>query len=227
VIESGGNWSESAARVLDAVAAGELVLLQPDTIEQTLPWLTERYGKRLRETNFDELMGLTVLTDRTRVPGPTEPVEVRDGRDGRSVFATRSLAAGETVLKAWGPELSKRIRHSMQVDADTHVLPDGVIVLVNHSCDPNCGVLIRSGVKEMEVRALRPIAAGEELTFDFDTFEYEIEHSGGQCGCGSAKCRGRIAGYKHLAAEVKSRYGEYIAEYLRGLEAEVTVPVGA
>ena len=227
VIESGGNWCESAARVLESAAAGELVLLQPDTVEQTLPWLEERYGKRLRETNFDELLGLTVLYDRARLPGPTEPVEVRDGRGGRSVFATRDLAAGETVLKAWGPELSKRVRYSMQVDADTHVLPDGVVVLVNHSCEPNCGVLIRSGVKEMEVRALRPIAAGEELTFDYETFEYEIDHAGGQCLCGSAKCRGRIAGYKHLAADVKSRYGEYIAEYLRGLEAEVTVPVGA
>jgi hypothetical protein len=213
--------------VLESAAAGELVLLQPDTVEQTLPWLEERYGKRLRETNFDELLGLTVLYDRARLPGPTEPVEVRDGRGGRSVFATRDLAAGETVLKAWGPELSKRVRYSMQVDADTHVLPDGVVVLVNHSCEPNCGVLIRSGVKEMEVRALRPIAAGEELTFDYETFEYEIDHAGGQCLCGSAKCRGRIAGYKHLAADVKSRYGEYIAEYLRGLEAEVTVPVGA
>ncbi|MCX7403271.1 MAG: SET domain-containing protein-lysine N-methyltransferase [Planctomycetia bacterium] len=115
----------------------------------------------------------------------------------------------------------------MQVDVDTHILPDGVVVLLNHSCDPNCGLLIRSGVKEIEAKALRPIQAGEELTFDYETFEYEIEHLTGPCLCGSKKCRGRLTGYSHLPAEVKARYGEFIAEYLRALEGEVTVPVGA
>ncbi|NBW87929.1 MAG: SET domain-containing protein-lysine N-methyltransferase, partial [Planctomycetia bacterium] len=54
----------------------------------------------------------------------------------------------------------------MQVDADTHVLPDGVVVLVNHSCEPNCGVLVRANERQIEVRALRPIVAGEEISFE-------------------------------------------------------------
>jgi hypothetical protein len=36
-----------------------------------------------------------------------------------------------------------------------------------------------------------------------------------------------VAGYKHLAADVKVRYGEFIADYLRILDAEVPSPVGA
>ena len=227
VIEAGGNWSESAARVLDAVKAGELVLLQPDTIEQTLPWLAERYGTRLRETHFEELVGLAVHGDKQRVPGPSEPVEIKQGRLGRVVYASRDIAAGETILKTWGPQLSKRTRHSMQVDTDSHILPAGVIVLCNHSCEPNCGVLIRSGVKELELKALRTIATGEALTVDYETFEYEIEYVGGQCLCGSAKCRGRLSGYKQLPVEAKAHYGEFVAEYLRAQETEVTVPVGA
>ena len=226
-IQAGGNWCESAALVLNAVKAGELVLLQPDSVEQTIPWLKEHYGKRLRETNFDEMAGLAAYEEQQRLPTMSEPVEIKNGHLGQSACAARNLAAGETILRAWGPQLPKRTRHSMQVDVDTHILPDGVVVLLNHSCDPNCGLLIRSGVKEIEAKALRPIQAGEELTFDYETFEYEIEHLTGPCLCGSKKCRGRLTGYSHLPAEVKARYGEFIAEYLRALEGEVTVPVGA
>jgi cyanophycin synthetase len=226
-IEFGGNWEQSASLVLDAVTAGDLVLLQPDTIEQTMPWLAARYGQRLRETNFDEIAGLAIHENQDRSPGPHEPVEVRNSRLGRGVCATRAILAGETILTTWGRKLAKRSRHSMQVAADTHILPDGVTVLFNHSCEPNCGVVIRAGEKRLEVRALKPIAAGEELTFDYDTFEYEVEHLKGPCLCGAAKCRGRVAGYKHLPADVKARYGEFIADYLRILDAEVSAPVSA
>ncbi|MFM8803665.1 MAG: cyanophycin synthetase, partial [Planctomycetia bacterium] len=214
-IEFGGNWCEAAALVLDAVRAGDLVLLQPDTVDQTVEWLAERYGQRVRETQFDQMAGLVVRDADTRLPAPHEPVEVRSGRQGRTVMAVRPIAVGETVLRAWGPQAARRSRHSMQVDVDTHILPDGVMVLVNHSCEPNCGVQIRLASREIEVRALRPIAAGEEITLDYNTFEYELDQGGGQCTCGAAGCRGRVPGFKHLAAEVKARYGEYIAEYLR------------
>ena len=91
-----------------------------------------------------------------RTPATHEPVVVREGRLGRSVFATRDIAIGETVLKGWGGQIPRRSPHTMQVDVDTHIVPDGVMVLVNHSCDPTCGVLIRPAQREIEVRALRP-----------------------------------------------------------------------
>ena len=226
-IESGGNWEQSAALVLDALRPGELVLLQPDTIHQTMPWLENRYGSRLRDTQFDELAGIMAHDASHRAPAEHEPVEVRNGRLGRTVCASRVIAQGETILKTWGPQQSKRSRYTMQVETDVHILPDGVTVLLNHSCAPNCGVIIRTGVKQIEVRALRPIAAGEELVVDYDTFEYEVEHMKGPCLCGATTCRGRVAGYKHLATDVKVRYGEFIADYLRILDAEVPSPVGA
>ena len=226
-IHAGGTWSEAAALVLDAVKAGDLVLLQPDTVEQAVAWLAERYGDRVRETQFDQMAGLVARDADERLPAASEPVEVRNGRRGRSVVALRDIAAGETVLKAWGPQAPRRSRHSMQVDVDTHILPDGVMVLVNHSCGPNCGVQIRPANRVIEVRALRPIAAGEEITLDYNTFEYELDHGGSQCGCGAASCRGRVPGFKHVAADVRARYGEYIAEYLRTIETGATVPTGA
>jgi len=58
VVEPGGDWATAAARVLDAVQPGDLVLLQPDTIEQTMPWLKERYGDRLQGIGFDHVAGV-------------------------------------------------------------------------------------------------------------------------------------------------------------------------
>jgi cyanophycin synthetase len=225
-IEAGGTWAESAARVLDAVQTGDLVLLQADTIEQTMPWLMERYGSRLREAALEELAGPGVGELGDRTPREGEPVEVKAGRLGHTVAATRGIAAGETILKTWGQPATQRMRHTIQVERHAHIVPDGVAVFMNHSCDPNCGVVIRSGVAEIEIRALRPIAAGEELSIDYDTFEYEVAHLGGPCRCGTSKCRVRVAGYKHLAADVKARYGDFIAEYLRILDSEITLPVG-
>jgi hypothetical protein len=221
-VEAGGDWATSASLVLDAVGAGDLVLLQADTIEQTIPWLTERYGGRLKEAAFDEMASSGPAA--TAKPG--EPVEVRGVRHGRGVIATRDIATGETIIKTWGQQVPQRSRHTIQVDRHTHIVPDGVAVLMNHSCDPTCGVVIRSGVKEIEFRALRPIAAGEEITIDYDTFEEEVSHLGGPCRCGAAKCRGRVAGYRHLPSDVKARYGAFIAEYLRILESEASLPAG-
>ncbi|MEI6504299.1 MAG: cyanophycin synthetase [Planctomycetota bacterium] len=225
-IEAGGDWATSAALVIDAVGTGDLVLLQADTIEQTIPWLTERYGSRLKDTVFDELAGTGAGAVVATSPKPGEPVDVKVGRLGRGVTATRDITVGETVLKTWGQQVPQRTRHTVQVDRQTHIVPDGVAVLLNHSCEPNCGVEIRSGVKEIKVRALRPIAAGEEVTVDYETFEEEVVHLGGPCRCGSATCRGRVAGYKHLPADAKARYGVFIAEYLRILESETSLPVG-
>ena len=226
VIEAGGTWAQAAAFVLDAAQTGDLVLLQPDTVEQTIPWLAERYGSRLRETHFDEMAGLGVHNGKTVAPEPHEPVEVRHGRLGRMVAAVRDIAAGETIIRTWGRLVPHRSRHTIQVDVAKHIVADGVAVLMNHSCDPNCGVVIRTGVQQIEVRALRPIAAGEEILVDYDTFEYEVAHLGGPCRCGAKQCRGRIAGYRHLPGDVKARYGEFIAEYLRILDSEVTLPAG-
>ena len=61
IVESGGDWETSAATVLDAVKPGDLVLLQPDTIEQTMPWLMERYGNRLRGIGFDQIADVQSL----------------------------------------------------------------------------------------------------------------------------------------------------------------------
>jgi uncharacterized protein len=125
------------------------------------------------------------------------------------------------LLRSRGQRVSQRTRHSMQIDHDAHVVVDPPITYINHSCDPNCGVIVRRESEIIEIHTLRRIAAGEELTIDYASFEFEIEFMEGPCQCNSPSCRGQITGYKGLPAERRATLGSYIAEYLREIEAVV------
>lgn len=147
--------------------------------------------------------------------GENHAVEVRDGRLGRCVVASRSFQPGETLVRGWGVAVPERTQHSIQVDGETHIEVGSPIRFLNHSCEPNCGLLLRRNDEVMEIQALRPLAAGDELTLDYATFEYEILFMSEPCLCGASRCRGRITGFKDLPVELVEYYGDYIADYLQ------------
>jgi SET domain-containing protein len=134
---------------------------------------------------------------------PTD-VEVRpSGIEGLGVFALRSYAAGERIRRVnivrevtkdapLREDLGERIEHC--------AYPSGKIVLwgfpdrhVNHSCDPNAYALEEGdGSRVVYMTARRPIAAGEEITFD-----YNVNLSGGSswpCRRGAKRCAGETIG---------------------------------
>lgn len=75
---------------------------------------------------------------------------------------------------------------------------------INHSCDPSLRIFARVGdhadkhIHDLALFAIREIAAGEELTFDYvdgvteDGAEMELGNGAHmtKCLCGSRKCRG-------------------------------------
>lgn len=80
---------------------------------------------------------------------------------------------------------------------------------INHACDPNCGF-----EDEITLVALRPVRAGEEITFDYamsDSTEYD-EFT---CGCGSNICRGGVRAQDWLLPALQRRYAQYFSPYLR------------
>lgn len=130
----------------------------------------------------------------------TVDVQVRQSPiASRGVFATRDFCAGETVLliddsrvvNAEHPLDSSKGELAVHQD----YLAGGRTVLmaeperyINSSCDPNTWVHTRGGRRH--VVALRAIAAGDEITFD-----YLLNCHGGvrwSCRCGSPRCRGVV-----------------------------------
>jgi hypothetical protein len=151
-----------------------------------------------------------------------EGCELRRGVDDRDdgVFATRAFAAGETVMRGVpGRPATANHSHANQVTLTAWIFEDGLGPKVNHSCDPNCGVRANAAGAGFDFVAMAPIAASEEITFDYAMRNYVIEHFPVRCLCGSAGCRGRITGWKDLPAERKETYGELVAPYL--LEADL------
>ena len=102
------------------------------------------------------------------------------GIEGRGVLATEAIAGGEVVAVKGGhivdgaavAGLPDAISDSaFQIAADCFLAAltqdeyDGVMMRVNHSCEPNLGM----GGNVLLV-AMRDIVAGEELTLDYAMF---------------------------------------------------------
>lgn len=119
------------------------------------------------------------------------------------LIAARDIAQGTTILAIEGVECAMPTRHSVQFGPRLHITPpaglvDGSDTLPNieghmdghfgwryldHSCAPNCTLDGRLLI------AIRPIRAGEKISFDYETTEHTIS-SPFKCSCGS--CDGRM-----------------------------------
>ena len=149
-------------------------------------------------------------------------IELRKTPDkGDGVFATRSFKVGETVVVGVFDEvLSGNNAHASQISKDEFVLLTGLACKVNHSCDPNCGIRVNEARGHNYV-AMRDIAIGDEITFDYAMQNYDVEYAPEVCMCGSRECRGQITGWKDLPEERRKQYEGFVASYLLELDSEL------
>ena len=142
------------------------------------------------------------------------------GEKGLGIFAIEAIPGGTTVAGFGGSvvdraeldALDEEIRiHALQIDDDLFIaseLPFDDADYVNHSCDPNCGI-----VGSVLLVTMRPVAAGEELCFDYamtDTDDYDEF----QCSCGTARCRGTVTGADWKEPELRDRYRGWCSAYI-------------
>ncbi|HTS10198.1 MAG TPA: SET domain-containing protein-lysine N-methyltransferase [Candidatus Eisenbacteria bacterium] len=79
-------------------------------------------------------------------------------------------------------------------DGKTVIDGHGLGAYLNHSCDPNCEVDEIKG--RVWIFAMRNIAAGEELVWDYNLYDDEDP---APCHCGSPKCRGTMYSREWMA----------------------------
>ena len=151
------------------------------------------------------------------------------GVKGRGVFAIDPIASGDTVAGFGGYMVSadefnalpaRRMMHSIQMTDDLYLVGPHETEeadLVNHSCEPNCGLL---GATILV--AMRDIAPGEEITFDYATCDGS-DYDEFECACGTASCRGKITGRDWLLPELQRRYRGWFSPYLTRRIASQTV----
>jgi hypothetical protein len=138
---------------------------------------------------------------------------VKQCRHGSGVFAGRQIQRGEEILQFSGRLVDRGELPSpycavddyyLQVGDDLFLGPSGdVDDFVNHSCDPNSGVVIADGTARLV--AIRAIQSGEEITFDYSTTadQAPLEMN---CLCGSPVCRGRIGDFLLLPRGLQEKY---------------------
>lgn len=137
---------------------------------------------------------------------------------GKGVYAKGPIKAGEIVAEwdgpiydvdatEWNDELEN---HTIQFAPDKWRDSIGIARYLNHSCEPNCGIKDR-----FKLTAMRDIAAGEQLTWDYDMSEDNQDYPWHMvCECGTPSCRKVIRGYRQLPPEVKRRYAGFISDWL-------------
>jgi cyanophycin synthetase len=212
---------------LAACLPGELLVIQPDRIDDGVALLKKFLDVGGREIPLGEaLRCLKPAPDADGASGDCNTdVVILEGRLGKQAVAARAFRRGDVVTEGYGPTTTERSMHTIQIDCDLHLVPPSPMKFFNHSCEPNCGLLVRCGVDNLEIHALRDLAAGEELTLDYETFEEEFEALTGPCLCRSPKCRGRLKGYGAMPEPLRAKYGIYIAEYLQEADEPLVVDV--
>lgn len=142
------------------------------------------------------------------------------GDKGWGSFAREPIPAGTTVAAFGGHVVPRslletlpvdRQNRSIQVDDDLFLasaeLPEPGD-MVNHSCDPNCGL-----VGAMVVVAMRDLAVGEEITFDYAMCD-GTDYDEFPCECGSPRCRGTVTGNDWRLPALRARYRGWFSPYL-------------
>ena len=126
-------------------------------------------------------------------------------------YTTESIRKGTLIVEYVGQKLANDHADDLYddipqtylfgLDSGKHVVDGfGVAAFVNHSCRPNCETDIIGG--RIWIIARRNVAAGEELTYDYNLFDGEDD---APCLCGASRCRGSMYSAEHLRKMARLR----------------------
>lgn len=142
---------------------------------------------------------------------------VRPVRNGLGMVALKPLASGATVCRIKGEVVTAKTvwgywdrdvrlgENCFRFDADHYLNPEGEIgAFANHSCNPNAGIV--KTARGLLLRAIKPIAAGREITHDYSTLLGADDVWNMRCNCGSARCRQVVRNIRSLPGPLLQRY---------------------
>lgn len=133
---------------------------------------------------------------------------------GLGAFAIQRIPAGTRLIEYAGERLTPQQADERYPDNDDRhhtflfAIDDDIVVdaavngndarFLNHSCDPNCDVVIDD--KRLWIETLRDVDRGEELVYDY-AFVLPERHTPAAkrrypCSCGAINCRGTILAKK-------------------------------
>ena len=143
-------------------------------------------------------------------------VEVKKTKKGDSLFSKCNINQGEIILEFEKNFQDTPSRYTLQIDETRYQVSndkDAYENFINHSCDANGYI----DFNDLTFRAARDIKAGEELTFNYNTTEWDMENGEDEaftCRCGVSGCLKRIRGFRYLTAEQKKSFESLLSPHL-------------
>lgn len=147
----------------------------------------------------------------------------KSAKEGRGLFAKEmiskceiiSIRGGHIITKEIEPIIPKPPGYWGYPISDQHVLApltaeevETVMMFLNHSCDPNVGIL-----GQIIFVAMRDINKEEELTIDYAMFGAYNESM--ICNCQSDNCRGKITNFDWAIDALQTRYKGYFSSFIQ------------
>lgn len=140
---------------------------------------------------------MTVNTSAPHAPSQSDfRIDTLTSSGQRCLRIGRDAAAGELLVSlARSRRVCEASYLTVQLDEQTHLeLHPSFTECVNHSCAPN----VAFDLERMALVALRPITAGDELTYFYPSTEWTMTRPF-VCHCGTDACLGTIDGASTLS----------------------------
>ncbi|WP_027944841.1 SET domain-containing protein-lysine N-methyltransferase [Amycolatopsis taiwanensis] len=158
------------------------------------------------------------MTETMSRPSGRDQVAVLRVNGEYALVARHPIPRDTLMFRLEGEVTPAPTRHSVQVGTGVHLdLPDDCGAeevtnrfywrFMNHSCSPS------ATMRGRDVFSLRLIAPREEITFNYNTTEFELAEPFA-CRCGSDHCAKWIGGFHHLAPAEKERLRPCLADHL-------------
>lgn len=142
---------------------------------------------------------------------------VKPVRNGMGLVATKrfqpgaliceikgNIVAPQTVWRYWETD-ARRGANCFRYSPERYLDPEGEIgAYANHSCNPNAGI-VKQG-RTLLLKAIAPIARGEEITHDYATWLGVDDVWTMRCNCGEANCRRVVRNIRSLPPSTVARY---------------------
>jgi SET domain-containing protein len=148
---------------------------------------------------------------RRKQTGPDHLVISRSRIDSEGCHTTAAIKKGTVVVEYTGPRITIKQADTFYDDHPRtylfgltdgkHVIDgEGVAAFINHSCDPNCEADEIKG--RVWIIAARDIRAGEELTYDYNLYDGDLDDPS-RCLCGASNCRGSMYSEEELVRRAR------------------------
>ena len=146
-----------------------------------------------------------------------ESIEIKKSNNGRGLFARRLIKKGSIIFHFEGIISDDEHTNSESLQIDDNKFLESTLKFddnLNHSCSPNCYV----DWDKLNLISLKDIHKGEELSFNYNTADYDlvslIEDCSFKCNCG-ANCIKEVKGFRYLSQIQKRRILRLISPFLK------------